>query len=419
MGVFNALARYTANRKYKQYAKVMNGLAPVFSSFGQDVYASDIVENAIRCIATEMGKLNPRHIRTDPTTGIQKEENSDINRLLKYGPNAYMSTSDFLQKITYLREKYKNAYIYPEYEKIPLEEGKYKRRYTAFYPLNPINTELKEAEGTGELWIEFTFSSGYKYQMPYADIIHWRKDYNENDYFGGNADGTTNNKTELRLLQTDDVITQGIDKGIKASLGVTGVLKSATMLDKDKQMEAMDEFEQKLKVSTSGVLFTDIKNEFVPIKMEPRFVDKDTVEFIIKRILANRGVSLPIYMGEFTEEEYQAFYEKTLEHMVISLGRAFSRVLFTDRQLDVGNEVIFYNQGLMFTNMANKIKAVDILSRIGVLTDNQVLGIFGYAPFEGGDIRNKSLNYINRDIADSYQLSKIYNGKEKAKTDGE
>ena len=96
--------------------------------------------------------------------------------------------------------------------------------------------------------------------------------------------------------------------------------------------------------------------------------------------------------------------------MVIGLGRAFYK-LFTQRELEVGNEVIFYNQGLMYMNTKNKIAAVDILSRIGTLTDNEILAVFGYPPFEGGNIRNKSLNYINRDIADIYQLSKTKPGK--------
>jgi hypothetical protein len=60
----------------------------------------------------------------------------------------------------------------------------------------------------------------------------------------------------------------------------------------------------------------------------------------------------------------------------------------------------------MFMNTTNKIAAADILTRLGTLTDNQVLAIFGYPPFEGGNTRSKSLNYINRDIADQYQLSK-------------
>lgn len=382
----------------------MNGLTPVFSDFGTDVYASDIVNGAIRCIATEMSKLNPRHIRTDPN-GMQTEVNSELNQLFKFGPNPYMTTSDFLHKITYMREKRNNVYIYPVYEKKSLGDGKYKRIYKALYPLNPMETEFLE-DDNGDLWIKFFFVNGYDYTMPYADVIHWRKDYTENDLVGGDINGQQNNKSELALLQTDDIITQGIGKSIKAGLSVTGVLKYNMLLDDGNQEKERDKFENNLLTNQGGILLTDLKADFSPLKIDPKVIDKDTIEFIITRILAGRGVSLPIYNGTFTEEEYQAFFEKTLEHMIISLGRAFTRPLFTDRELQLGNEIICFNQGLIFTNMANKIKSVDILSRVGVLTDNQILGIFGYPPFEGGDIRHQSLNYINRAIADQYQLSK-------------
>ena len=156
----------------------------------------------------------------------------------------------------------------------------------------------------------------------------------------------------------------------------------------------------------------DLKNDYIPLTLDPKIIDKDTMEFLDKRIINNFDVSLPILNGTFTEEEYQAFYEKKLEPMVISLGRVFSKTLFTTRELEVGNEVIFYSQGLMFTNMKNKIAAVDVLSSRGTLTDNQILAIFGYPPFEGGDIRHISLNYINREIADQYQMGKISKEKE-------
>ena len=44
----------------------MNGYTPVFSQFGNDVYASDIVQNAISIICNDMSKLLPKHIRIDP-----------------------------------------------------------------------------------------------------------------------------------------------------------------------------------------------------------------------------------------------------------------------------------------------------------------------------------------------------------------
>ena len=46
-----------------KYAEVMSGYAPIFSQFGTNVYASDVVQQAISCIVSEMKKLRPEHIR--------------------------------------------------------------------------------------------------------------------------------------------------------------------------------------------------------------------------------------------------------------------------------------------------------------------------------------------------------------------
>lgn len=389
---------------------MMNGYTPVFNDFGNDVYASDIVKNAVGIIMTEMSKLNPKHIRTDSSSELQTVVNSDIGRLLKYGPNPLMTTSDFLEKITYLREVKKNAYIYPTFRQIQLGDGYYKREYTGLWPLNPSEVEYLE-DTAGNLFIRFFFSDGDPYTLPYNDIIHWRKDYSANDFVGGDETGKVNNEAQLKLLQADNVTIQGLEKGIKAGLTIRGLLKINTLMDDEDQKKERETFETKMTDMKNGILAIDLKNDFIPLNMNPKVIDNDTMEFIEKRILANYGVSLPIFNGEFTEEDYQAFYEKKLEPMVISLGRCFSKTLFTQRELDVGNEVIFYNQGLMYMNTSNKIAAVDILSRVGTLTDNQILAVFGYPPFEGGNIRNKSLNYINRDIADTYQLSKTKPGR--------
>ncbi len=402
MGLWNTIKSLSGRYSY---ARMMKGYVPVFTQFGEDIYASDIVQIAIRCIATEISKLNPQHIRTDNETGIQSVVNDSIHRLLKFGPNPLMTTTDFLEKIVYLREINKNAYIYPTYNVIPLGQDVYRREYTGLYPLNPLQVEYLE-DASGRLYIKFYFVNGFEYTMPYEDIIHWRKDYSANDFVGGDAQGKADNKAMLKLLSTDDAIIQGMEKGMKATMTVRGVQKINTMLDDDKQKEEREKFEQKMNETQSGILAIDLKGDFIPIKLDPKFIDKDTIEFIDKRILANYGVSLAIFNGDFDEEQYQAFYEKTLEHMIIGLGRVFSKCLFTKRELEVGNEIIFYNQGLMFMNTTNKINAADILTRLGTLTDNQVLAIFGYPPFEGGDVRKQSLNYINRDIADQYQLSK-------------
>ena len=45
------------------YANMLNGTTPIFSQYGDDIYASDVVNQALYTIVTEVKKLNPKHIR--------------------------------------------------------------------------------------------------------------------------------------------------------------------------------------------------------------------------------------------------------------------------------------------------------------------------------------------------------------------
>lgn len=416
MGIKDVFSLLMGNKgKSYTYARMLDGSIPVFSNFGNDIYASDIIDRCVSIKAKEMSKLMPKHIRTDG--GKQETVNSSINSLLKFGPNPLMTTSDFLSKCTWLYEKKYNCFIYPAY-KIKRVPGGTVREYTGFYPLNPNLVELLE-DGLGTYYIRFTFNNGYKYTMPYADIIHWRKDFAMNEFLGGNDDGKAKDDVILGTIKTDKVVTQGLDKAVKSSLAVRGVIKINTMLDDDKQEESRRKFEDKLVRSESGIVPLDLKSDYIPIETKPVVVEKTTMEFVQTKILAYTGISFAIYTGKFTDEEYQAFYESELESKIISLGQAFTKTLFTQQELNMGNEVIFYGQKLLFTNTKNKIAVADILGNRGALTDNQLLELFGYPPYEGGDVRRQSLNFIDVDIAKSYQLNRKNNGKEVKEDEGQ
>ena len=391
------------------YAKMLNGRLPVFSQFGTNIYASDVVQSCCRCIATEMSKLQPTHIRND-SNGNKANVKGNINRLLRFSPNPLMTTKDFLEKSTYLWLYHCNCFIYPTFNVKKIGEEKYIREYTGLYPLNPTNVEFLQ-DITNTLFVRFKFGNGERYTLPYADVIHWRRDFSLNDLMGGDENGQANHEAILRVLNFDNMLFQGIEKGIKSSLGVRGIIKINSLLNDEKQEEERKAFEEKLKKNESGFLPMDAKGEYIPININPKMIDKGTLEFVQSKILNYFGVSLPILTGDFTEEQYQAFYEKTLEPNIIALSQAFTKTLFTTREIDMGNEVNFYAQKLIFTNTKNKIEATTILSNLGTLTKNQALEIFGFPPFEGGNVRVQSLNYVNVDLVDKYQMHKALKGK--------
>lgn len=392
----------------KQQAKFLDGYSPIFSQFGQNVFASDVVQMCVDAIATEFRKLMPKHIRTDPNEGMQTIVKGSINRLFKFAPNELMTTSDFLEKIIWLLYTNLNSFIYPTYTIKQDSNGNNTREYTGFYPLNPTVVTFMQ-DTTGALFLEMQFAGGAKYTLRYSDVIHLRKRFGLNDVMGGGIDGKPDNAALLKVLQINDSVLQGLEKGVKSSLSVRGIVKINTMLDDDLQKAERDKFEANIASAKSGIVTLDLKNDYIDIKPDPKLIDKDTLEFLDNKILKNYGVSIPILTGDYNDEQYQAFYEKTLEPLVISLGQAFSKTLFTQRELDFGNEIVFYQRDMMYLSTTAKLNLIKTAGEQGLLTDNQKLGLLGYPPIPGGDKRTMSLNYIDVELANAYQMSRTNN----------
>jgi HK97 family phage portal protein len=398
---------FTKDNRQMQYARFLNGYAPIFSQFGRDIYASDVVQTCIDIIATECSKLQPKHIRTD-SSGMMQNVNSEINRLFKFAPNELMTTRDFLEKVIWQLLMNFNSFIYPTYD-IVITNGVESRYYTGFYPLNPTQVDFLQDE-SGTLFTRFLFTNGQDYTLPYSDIIHLRKKYSVNEIMGGGLNGQPDNAAILKVLEINDTVLQGLGKAIETSLSLRGIIKINTLLDDAKQQAERKKFEAALKNNESGILTLDLKNEYTALTIDPKIIDKDTMQFLQDKVLSYYGVSIPIFTGDYTDDQYQAFYEKSLETIVLSLGQAFSKTLFSNRELNVGNEIVFYQKDMMYLSTAAKLNLLKTAGEQGLLTDNQKLAILGYPPIESGDRRTMSLNYIDVNLANAYQIKQAEAG---------
>lgn len=390
-------------RKAYKYLKMVNGQTPVFSQFGNNIYASDVVQQCIDIIASECSKLQPRHIRTT-SDDTQTTPVGSINRLFKFAPNELMTTHDFLEKVIWLLYLNYNCFIYPMFK----VSANGKREYTGFYPLNPTSVTFLQDQ-TNKIFVKMRFAGGGESPaLPYSDLIHLRKKFSVNEVMGGGANGQPDNAALLKVLGINDTVLQGIEKGVKSSLQIYGIVNIKTMLDDGKQEKERERFEQKILNNESGILAADLKGDYIPLTVNPKLVDKDTLDFLQDKILNNYGVSVPIFTGKFTDEEYQAFYEKTLEPIVISLGQAFSKALFSQTGLDHGNEIVFYQKNMMYLSTKSKLELLKTAGEQGILTNDQKLMLMGYPPIGGeyGKKITQSLNFIDVKLIDKYQMNK-------------
>lgn len=384
-----------------RYAHMLNSGQPIFSQFGDNIYASDIVQSVVDCIVSEMTKLTPHHIRRKDRDRVPVRDS--IKEVLD-NPNELMTRSDFMSKIIWNLFLNYNSLIYPVYREVKGKDGKISKQYTALYPLQPRYVDFLE-DDTGTLFVRMRFKNMQEFTLPYSDVIHIRYKFSFNDFLGGNEKGQPDNDALLKLLSMNQNMLEGALKAMKSSFNVNGIIKSGGIMDREKVDKMVAEFNEKLKNNESGILGVDGKSDYIPITKKIQIIDAETLKFIDERILRTFGVSMAILTGDYTKEQYEAFYQKKLEPLIIAISQAFTKTLFTEREKQMGNEIIFLPKELIFMNTTQVLEAMRILGDAGELYSNEKRMAVGLEPLEELEgVRMQSLNYVNVEIANKVQL---------------
>ena len=385
---------------------MIDGYSPTFAQFGTNIYMSDAVQQALKCIVDEVKKLNPTHIRLVDSDPVPIRD-STVAAVLA-DPNPLMTTSEFLEKTAWLLLLNFNAFIIPTYYTwIDEKTGQERRYYESLYPIKPTQVNFIE-DASGRMFVQFYFMNGEQTTLPYDDVIHIKYNYSINEYMGGNEMGQPDNRALLKTLQLNETLLQGVAKAMNASYAVNGVVKYNTLLDNGKTEKALKELENKLRNSESGFLPLDLKAEFTPLEHRSELVDAETLKFIDEKILRHWGVPLAILRGDYSVEQYNAFYQKTLEPLIIAMSQALTKKLFTRREKAFGNQVKLYPKDLIFMSVDQTLDMIDKLAPTGALFENEKRAALGLRPLpELAGKRYMSLNWISADLADDYQAGKI------------
>ena len=387
-----------------KFARTLNGLAPVYTQFGTNIYASDVVQQALACIVDEVKKLNPQHIRivdNDPVPISTSTVQAVLN-----DPNAVMTTAEFLEKITWLLLLNYNAFVIPTYRTwTDRNTGEERRYYEALYPIKPTQVNFIQ-DSSGRMYVQFLFESGYSTTVPYDDVIHIKYHYSVSEFMGGDWNGQPDHGPLLETLNLNDQMLKGIAKAMNASYAINGVIKYNTLLDQGKTEKALQELTEHLQNSESGFLPIDLKAEFIPLKRDTKIIDADTLKFMDEKILRNWGVPLAILSGDYNKVQYAAFYQKTLEPLIITISQAFTKKLFTKREKAFGNKIKLYPKDLVFMTVDQTIEMVTLLANTGAIFENEKRVAFGLRPLpELEGKRYMSLNWIDSNQEAAYRAS--------------
>ena len=397
MGIFSKLfGKKKVDQSKLTLADYLNSFPPIYSESDVSVLESDVFRAGCACICREMRKIHALHIKMDGNDPIPV--NDAISFVLN-NPNPLMTQSDFFEKITWRYLTQENAFIYPLYE-----DG----NLVGLYPLEPTSYKFVEYQDKTDTHVQFWFGNGlnkYEVILPYAAIIHLRRNFTRNEYAGGNEQGHFDDTGLKDVVDLNSKLTSGLAKQIKLASAVQLALKLQSTYKYEEEVKAVKEFEKKLLATDSGIIPIGIDSQLDVLNKSVNFIDTNLIKFIDEKQLRPLGVSAAIMSGNYTKDEYEAFYQSALEPIIITFAQAFTKTLFTKRELSFGNKVEFYPEELIFLNTTQKIELIRLLGDCGALYMNEARAMVGLRPMaELNGQRMQSLNYINAQNAGKYQV---------------
>lgn len=360
----------------------LNGRAPIYNVRGEAIYRNEVVQDCIFRVVSELKKLKPMHIVESDNGDIIPQRKSVHSRTLRK-PNPIMTTSEFIEKMAWNLLLNHNAFAY-HYKK----DGEY-----ILYPIQPKHVEFVKNQ-VDDIYVKMDFANGESWTLPYANIIHLRFKYSVNEFLGGNENGQPDTESLGKVLALNDAMLDGLKKQLKINMNVVGAIKMKTMQNFDAQMQEVKNFEQKLENNESGLLPMDVSAEFIPINTKTDYLSSELLTFIDEKIYRPWGVSSAIMRADYTKEQKESFYETALEHIIISMNDAFTKGMFTSREIGFGNQIVFFPKALQFCSMSQRIEVVRMLGDSGTMFENEKRYAFGMMPSEElVGVRMMSKNY--------------------------
>ena len=362
-----------------EYFSLINSYSPRFTTFEGGLYEMELTRAAIHAFATHASKLKPE---------VNGQGNETIERILQYKPNHIMDTKKYLYRLATVLSVDNTAFI------VPLED----RRgiITGFYPLATNKCKIVKQDGIQYLVYQFDNSNTAAIELDRVGILN---QFQYKDELFGES-----NKCLLPTLELMDMQNQGIIEGIKSGAAIRFLAKLAqTLKPKDVEEERKNFVKSNLSSeNNSGVMMFDQKySEVKQIDSKPFIVNPVQMQQIEENVFNYFGVNKAILQNNFNSDEWSAFYEGKIEPFALELGLVHTNMLFSEREIAFGNEVIFTANRLQYMSNAEKLQTVTQLFDRGFLTHNQGLEIFNMAPVEDGDKRYIRKEYTETSYLDS------------------
>lgn len=378
MGLFDALFKNRPKepRQYEGLYKILTGYQPRFTSWGGEIYESELIRAAINARATHVSKLRVE------TFGAAKPR---LQNKLKHGPNQFQTWGQFLYRLSTLLDVHNTAFITPVFDEFGEISGIY----------SPLPSMCEVAQYNGKPYLRYKFSNGDMAALELELCGILTKYQYKDDLMG---------ESNRALFPTMDLIhiqNQGIEEGVKSAATyrfmaqLTNFAK-AEDLAKERKRFTEENFARDAK-GGGMLLFPNTYTNIKQVDVKPWVVDADQMEAIRSNVFEYFGINEDVLQNKAYGDAWAAFYEGAIEPFAIQFSDVMTKMLFTFREQSEGNYVTATANRLQYLSNQEKLQVSSQMLDRGIMSINDVREIWNLPPVDGGDVRIIRGEYWNAD----------------------
>ena len=339
--------------------QLLDGYVPTFHTWNGSVFESDLIRAALDAHGRHAAKLQ---------VNIQGNAKPNLVNRLKIQPNPYQTWSQFQYRTSIILNARNTAFLVPT-------RGEYGEP-NGLTNIVPERWELVEYNGTP--YIRFTLKNNKRLAVSLYEVgILTRYQY-RSDLFG------ESNEAMKAVLDLIEMQRQGITEGIKNGASYRFSAQSdnwATDEDLASEMDRFNKFTfQNKKTSGGMILFPNTYKNVQQLKQESYKVDADQQALIKSNVYDYFAVNEDVIQNKAYGDAWLAFYEGAIEPFAIQLSDVMTRMFYTERERQFGNQIFFTSNRLQYMSNADKLNAVSQLADRGLATRNELREILNLAP---------------------------------------
>lgn len=367
MGLFEAIfGKPKVQSTGQNFWELLDGYTPSFTSWGGELYESEIVRAAVHAMANHASKLDVKII------GSAKPE---LQTRLRQGPNSWQTWGQFLYRLSTILDMQNTAFVVPVLEGVDADG---KDKVVGIFPVLPSNCEVKQY--AGQPFLVYTFQNGKTASVEMKKCAILTKFQYKNDLFG------EDNRALNPTMDLVNIQNQGIKEAVKNSASFRFMARLSNFAKSEDLKKERDNFsKENLQGEGGGILlFPKTYDNVQQLKSTPFVASTEEMDRIRTSVFDYFGVNEEVIQNKAYGDAWNAFYEGRIKPFSIQFSDAVSRMLFSENELARGAKIMATANRLQYMSNTEKLNVSQGMADRGIMNRDEIREIWNLDPLPDG-----------------------------------